>query len=47
MRFLEIEPGPQVGEIMSMLLEMRIEEGPYSEEEAYRVVREWADGKEI
>ncbi len=47
MRFLEIEPGPQVGKIMSMLLEMRIEEGPYSEEEAYRVVREWADGKEI
>lgn len=45
MEFLKVEPGPIVGEIMSMLLELRIEEGPYSEVEAYRVVREWADEK--
>lgn len=43
MSFLGVEPGPLVGEIMRMLLEIRIEEGPYSEEEAYRLVREWAD----
>lgn len=47
MGFLGIEPGPMVGEIMSMLLEVRIEEGPYSEEDAYRIVREWADDKGI
>ncbi len=45
MRFLSIEPGPIVGEIMRMLLEIRIDEGPYSEQEAYRIVREWADSK--
>ncbi len=42
MSYLGIRPGPQVGEIMDLLLERRIEEGPYSEEEAYRLVREWA-----
>jgi poly(A) polymerase len=42
MEHLGIEPGPQVGEIMGMLLEKRIEEGPYSEEEAFAVLDEWA-----
>ncbi len=45
MAFLGIPPGRQVGEIMAMLLEKRIEDGPYSEEEAYSVVREWAAAK--
>lgn len=42
MAYLGIRPGPLVGEVMELLLERRIEEGPYSEEEAYTVVRTWA-----
>ncbi len=42
MELLGIGPGPQVGEIMDLLYERRIEEGPYSEEEATRFVLEWA-----
>lgn len=42
MDYLGIEPGPTVGEVMDLLLEKRIEEGPYSPEEAFEVVREWA-----
>jgi poly(A) polymerase len=42
MDYLGIEPGPQVGEIMRALLEKRIEEGPYSEAEAFAVLDEWA-----
>ncbi|HLU32025.1 MAG TPA: CCA tRNA nucleotidyltransferase, partial [Acidimicrobiia bacterium] len=42
MTFLGIEPGPLVGEAMDMLLERRIEDGPYGEEEAYEMLREFA-----
>ncbi len=45
MSYLGIPPGPPVGEIMKILLERRIEEGPYSEEEALEIAREWAMGK--
>ncbi len=41
MQHLGIEPGPVVGEAMDMLLEHRLDEGPYSEEEAYRLLDEW------
>ncbi len=41
MTILGIRPGPAVGEIMEMLLERRIEEGPYSEEEARELVLEY------
>lgn len=47
MAFLAIPPGPLVGEVMELLLEYRLDEGPYSEEVAYRLVREWADSKGI
>ena len=47
MEYLGIQPGPMVGEIMEILLERRIEDGPYSEAEAYRLVREWALEKGI
>jgi poly(A) polymerase len=47
MAFLGIKPGPLVGEVMDLLLEYRLDEGPYSEEEAYRLVREWAEGRGI
>lgn len=40
--YLGIEPGPVVGEIMNMLLERRIEEGPYPPAAAYELVRRWA-----
>lgn len=39
MEILGIPPGPQVGEVMDMLLEHRLDEGPYSEEEAAELVR--------
>ena len=42
MSYLGIEPGPKVGEIMDLLLEKRIEDGPYPVAEAYVAVRDWA-----
>ncbi len=47
MAYLDLAPGPQVGEVMRLLLEHRIEEGPYSEDEAYALVMAWADGEGI
>ncbi|HJR88274.1 MAG TPA: CCA tRNA nucleotidyltransferase [Acidimicrobiia bacterium] len=45
MEFLGIKPGPLVGEIMDLLYERRIEEGPFSEEEALAMVKEWWEGR--
>lgn len=42
MSYLDIQPGPQVGEIMDILLEKRIDDGPYSDDEAYAIARGWA-----
>ena len=42
MEYLGVEPGPLVGEAMHLLLEHRIDEGPYGEEEAYRLLDGWA-----
>jgi len=42
MTYLGLAPGPQVGTIMAMLLEKRIEDGPYERSEAFGAVREWA-----
>ena len=41
MEYLGIEPGPTVGEVMRMLYERRIEEGPYTEAEAFAMLDEW------
>jgi len=41
MAHLGISPGPVVGEAMAMLLEHRIEHGPYSEDEAHRMLDDW------
>ncbi|MCB1246055.1 MAG: HDIG domain-containing protein, partial [Acidimicrobiia bacterium] len=41
MAHLGLEPSRTVGEIMHMLLERRIEDGPYSEEAAYEMLDEW------
>lgn len=42
MSYLNIQQGPQVGEIMRVLLEKRIDDGPYTVAEAFDVVRTWA-----
>lgn len=42
MELLGIEPGPRVGEIMTILLEKRINDGPYSKEEAFDIATGWA-----
>ena len=41
MSYLGIDPGPLVGEIMAMLLERRIDDGPYGAEEGYAMVRQF------
>lgn len=41
MRYLDLEPGPLVGQAMNMLYEHRIEHGPYSEEEAHTLLDTW------
>ena len=45
MAHLGITPGPIVGEAMHMLLEYRLDEGPYSEEKAYALLDEWWAGR--
>ncbi|MDX1690578.1 MAG: CCA tRNA nucleotidyltransferase [Acidimicrobiia bacterium] len=42
MSFLGVKPGPIVGEALDLLLEHRLDEGPYSEDEAYDLLRAWA-----
>lgn len=41
MAYLGIAPSREVGKIMDMLTEKRIEDGPYSAEEAYRLLDTW------
>jgi poly(A) polymerase len=38
---LGVEPGPVVGQALSFLLELRLDEGPLGEAEAYRRLDEW------
>ena len=42
MAYLGLEPGPLVGEALDVLLEMRLDEGPIDEDEAYRRLGAWA-----
>ena len=42
MEYLDLSPGRTVGEIMKMLTEYRIDNGPYTEEEAFAMLDEWA-----
>jgi poly(A) polymerase len=42
MELLGVGPGPVVGEALNMLLEVRLDEGPISEEDAIRRLRGWA-----
>ena len=41
MAYLGLEPSRTVGDIMDMLLERRIEDGPYTPEEAYAMLDAW------
>jgi poly(A) polymerase len=45
MGYLGLEPGPKVGEIMGLLLERRIEDGPFPASAAYQMAREWWMGQ--
>jgi poly(A) polymerase len=47
MGYLGIGPGPHIGDIMGLMLERRIEEGPYTATQAYAMVRDWAMSKGI
>ena len=42
MQFLGVAPGPVVGEALEFLLELRLDEGPMSEDEAYARLAAWA-----
>ncbi|HLJ09178.1 MAG TPA: CCA tRNA nucleotidyltransferase, partial [Acidimicrobiia bacterium] len=41
MAHLDIKPGPRVGQALAFLMEIRLDEGEISEEEAYRRLDEW------
>ena len=45
MERLGLGPGPVVGEALDHLLEVRMDRGPIDEEEAYRLLDEWASQK--
>ena len=45
MERLGLGPGPVVGEALDHLLEVRMDRGPIDEEEAYRLLDEWASRK--
>ena len=47
MAYLGVGPGRVVGRAMSMLMEHRIDEGPYDEDEALRLLGEWAAAEGI
>ena len=47
MENLGISPGPVVGEALAYLLELRMDRGPIEEEEAYRLLDEWARDKGV
>ena len=41
MDHLGVPPGPIVGQALEFLLELRLDEGPLGEDEAYRRLDEW------
>jgi poly(A) polymerase len=45
MERLGIPPGPLVGEALGYLLEIRMDRGPMSEDDAYRLLDDWASQK--
>ena len=47
MAYLGVGPGPLIGEARAFLLELRLDEGPLGEEEAYRRLDAWARARGI
>jgi poly(A) polymerase len=47
MEFLGVEPGPVVGEARSHLLDLRLDEGPMSKDDAYARLAQWATERGI
>ncbi|MDQ3963510.1 MAG: CCA tRNA nucleotidyltransferase, partial [Actinomycetota bacterium] len=47
MEHLGIPPGPLVGAALEMLMEVRLDEGPLSKEEAYARLDDWAKAQGI
>ncbi|MCI0633671.1 MAG: CCA tRNA nucleotidyltransferase [Actinobacteria bacterium] len=45
MEHLGIPPGPLVGRALEYLMELRLDRGPIDEDEAYRLLDEWAEGE--
>jgi poly(A) polymerase len=46
MELLSVAPGPGVGQALGFLMELRLDEGPLSEEEATARLREWWAGQQ-
>ena len=42
MEILDLPPGPEIGEALSYLMELRLERGPVAEDEAIELLRAWA-----
>lgn len=47
MAYLDVGPSRQIGEVMRLLTEHRIDHGPYDEDAAYRLIDTWAGERDI
>jgi poly(A) polymerase len=47
MKFLDVPPGPVVGEARGYLMDLRLDEGPLTEDEAYARLAAWARERDI
>jgi poly(A) polymerase len=47
MKFLDVPPGPVVGEARAYLMDLRLDEGPLTEDEAYVRLAAWARDRGI
>ena len=47
MTHLGLSPGPLIGDAREYLLEERLERGPISKEDAYRLLEEWAKSRDL
>ncbi len=42
MEVLGLSPGPEIGEALAFLMELRLERGPVPQDEAIELLRAWA-----